>query len=184
MPLPTSPSTQLYQLGKGILYIGDWVGATPPTLPYTDVGNCPRFEVEVTEEKLAHYSSRSGTRTKDKEVVLEAGYNVAFDLDEISMANLAKFLKGTISGYTVLAQTVLDKEYGLQFISDNPVGQNETWTFWRCTLSPGGTFSLIGDEWAKMSFTGSGLADTTNHATSPYFTVEFVTTTSTTTTTA
>lgn len=183
MPLTSSPSTQLYKLGKGILSIGEWVGATPPA-SYTDVGNCSRLEVEVTEEKLAHFSSRAGTRTKDKEIVLEIGYNVNFDLDEFSLANLAMFLKGTISGSNViLANTVLDKEYAIKFQSDNPAGPNERWEFWRATLAPGGTLSLIGEEWAKMSFTAAGLADVTNHATSPYFTVEVMTTTSTTTTT-
>jgi hypothetical protein len=182
MPLTSSPSTLLYQLGKGILSIGLWSGATPPA-SYTDVGNCPRLEVEVTEERLAHFSSRSGTRVKDKEVVLETGYNVNFDLDEFSLANLAMFLKGTISGNVILANTVLDQEYALRFDSDNPAGPNERWEFHRCTLAPGGTLSLIGDEWAKMSFAAAGLADVANHSTSPYFTVELMTTTSTTTTT-
>lgn len=184
MPLVSSPSTLLYQLGKGILAIGEWVGATPPAA-YTDVGNCPKLEVEVTEEKLAHYSSRAGTRTKDKEVVLETGYNVNFDLDEFSVANLAMFLKGTLQGTNViLANTALNKEYALRFTSDNPAGQDERWEFWRATLSPGGALSLIGEEWAKMSFTASGLSDVANHASSPYFTVEVMTTTSTTTTSA
>ena len=62
-----SPSTTLYQLGKGIVYIAEWSGATPPDPgDYEDVGNSPRFEVEVSEEKLDHFSSRSGVRLKDK----------------------------------------------------------------------------------------------------------------------
>ena len=177
---PTSPSTTLYQLGKGVLSIAEWTGATPPSAgDYEDVGNCPRFETEVAEEKLPHYSSRSGVRTKDKEVTLEIGYSLSFDLDEISMSNLARFLRGTVSGDTIQAMTSLDQEYAVKFISDNPVGENEKWEFWRCTLTPGGALNLISEEWAAMNFAGEGLADIANQPQSPYFTVTWVTTTTT-----
>lgn len=176
----SSPSTTLYTLGRGIVSIAAWTGTTPP-VTLDDVGNCPRFEVEVTEETLDHYSSRSGTKVKDKQVVIETGFSLNFDLDEFSVANLARFLKGTITGGNVIsANTVLDSEYAVKFVSDNPAGPNETWEFHRCKLSPGGNMSLISDEWALMTYTGEGLADTTNNPTSPYFTVTFATTTTTT----
>jgi len=180
----SSPSTQLYALGRGILSIGEWSGDTPPGA-LTDVGNCPRFEVEVTEEKLDHYSSRSGLKVKDKQVVLETGYTLNFDLDEISLLNMRMFLKATVgaTANVLRANTALDKEYALKFVGDKPAGQNETWEFWKCTLSPGGAFNLLSDEWQLLSFTGDGLADSSLHASSPYFDVTFATTTTTTTTT-
>jgi hypothetical protein len=180
-----SPSTTLYSLGKGVMKVGDWSGATPPTFPsgYTDVGNCPDFTVEVTEEVLDHYSSRSGIKTKDKSVTLETGYTVKFKLDEKSVKNLQMFLKATLSGSNILlANTQLDKEYALYFVSDNPVGPNESWSFWRCKLKPDGAFSLIGTEWQTLGFSGEGLSDVANHVSSPFFTVTFATTTTTTTT--
>lgn len=185
MPIPSSPSTQLYTLGKGILYIADWVGDTPPeAVDYTDLGNAPSLEVEVTEEKLNHFSSRSGVRSKDKSVILETGYMVKFTLDEISITNLQAFLKATLFGDFVLrANTALDKEYALKFVSDNPYGPNEVWEFWKVQLSPGGAFSLIGDEWSTLSFSGEGLSDTANHAVTPFFNVTFYTTTTTTSST-
>jgi len=184
MPIASSHSTTLYTLGRGILYISAWVGETPPSWPYTDVGNCPRFEVEVTEEVLDHYSKRTGLREKDKTVILEAGYNITFDLDEISVYNLKMFLKAQQSGSRMLyANMALDLEYALRFVSDNPVGPNEIWDFWRVKLSPGGPFSLIADEWSTLTFTGTGLSDVTNHPESKFFTVEFQTTTTTTSTT-
>ena len=179
MPVPTSPSPQLYQLGRGVVSIGEWSGSTPPTI-YTDLGNSPRFEVEVTEEKLEHFSSRAGTRQKDKTVVLETGYTVNFDLDEVSIKNLQIFLKGTLSGANIIqANTALDKEYALKFVSANAAGWDQKWEFWRLQLSPGGAFNLISDEWALMSFTGEGLADTANHAGNDFFQVAFATTTTT-----
>jgi len=180
MPIASSPSTTLYTLGKGLLYVGEWSGATPPST-LNPVGNCPKFDCEVTEEILDHYSSMSGLRTKDKSVTLELGYNLTFDLDEVSVANLAMFLKATVSGNQLLGNTQTDKEYSIKFVSDNPVGPNETWVFHRCKLAPGGGMSLIGNEWMTMSFKATGLADTANHASSPYFTVTFHTTTTTTT---
>ena len=169
----SSPSTTLYTLGRGILYVGSWTGATPPVAVTTDVGNCPKFDVEVTEEKLDHFSSRTGIKTKDKTVTLQAGYTLAFDLDEISMYNLAQYLRGTlVTASQISAMTALDAEYALKFVANNPAGPSETWHFYRVRLTPGGAFSLIADEWTKMSFSGEGLSDVANHATSPYFTVD------------
>lgn len=180
--IETSPDTALYQLGKGILEIAEWSGGAPGV--YADVGNCPAFNVQVTEEKLAHYSSRTNVRLKDKEVVLESGYTAEFDLDEVSVLNLKMFLKATTeSGHILHANQALDREYALRFTSDNAAGRNERWNLWRLTLSPRGAFNLISDDWSMLEFTGEGLADSVNHSTSPYFDVTFITTTSTTTTT-
>lgn len=185
--MPQSPSTENYSLGRGILKIGEWSGATPPTYPssYTDVGNCPSFEVTVTEDRLDHFSSRTGLRLKDKSIVVETGYTLKFKLDEMSVVNMQMFLKATLQGSNVLlANTALNKEFALAFQSDNPVGPNELWQFWRCQLSPDGNFALIGEkEWQTLGFSGEGLADTVGHQTSPYFTVTYATTTSTSTTT-
>lgn len=180
MGIDASPSTNNYQLGRGILSLAEFSGGAPGA--YTDMGNCPAFSMEVTEEKLPHYSSRTGTKTKDKEVVIETGYNLTFDLDEVSINNLKIFLKGTTSENKVYANQSLDREFAVRFVTDNPAGPNETWYFWRVTLSPNGPFSLISDEWSTMSFNGEGLSDTVNHSSSSYFDVYFVTTTSTTTT--
>ena len=181
----SSPSTDLYSLGKGVLKVGVWSGTTPPTYPtsYVDVGNCPEFTVEATETKLDHYSSRSGLKKKDKTITLETGYTVKFKLDEMAVYNLAMFLKGTIQSNVILANTQLTQEHALAFQSDNPVGPNELWQFWRCRLSPDGAFSLIGDDWQAMGFSGEGLADEAQHSTSPFFNVTYATTTTTTTST-
>lgn len=178
MGIPTSPDTELYTVGKGVLSIAQWSGGAPGT--YTDVGNCSAIEVEVTEEKLDHFSSRSGIRLKDKQITLEIGYTVNFTLDEVSVNNLRLFIKGTLSNNKLYANQNMNAEFALRFVSANPAGPDETWNFWRATLSPNGAFSLISDEWATLAFTAEGLADTTNHSDSPYFDVYYVTTTSTT----
>ena len=170
MSIPTSPNTDLYTLGKGILSIGEWAGTVAPAV-LTDVGNCPDMSVEVTEESLPHYSSRADLRKKDKEVTLQIDYTVSFTLDEMSILNIKMFLRGTSDGNTVSAAKALTHEYAMKFISDNPVGINQTWEFWKVKIKPNGAFSLIGDEYATLAFTAEGLADTDNHPLSDYFDV-------------
>ena len=81
---------------------------------------------------------------------------------------------GTLTeGFQVYGLQATDQEFALRFTSDNPTGPNQVWDFWRCTLSPAGPIQLIGEEWMIMSFSGEGLADTTNHSDSPYFTIDY-----------
>jgi hypothetical protein len=182
MPVESSPSTTLYTLGKGVVSIAEY--DDNGTLgEYSDMGNAPAFSFELNEEKLEHYSSRSGAKRKDKEVTIQVGYMLTFTLDEFSVSNLVKFLRGTLVGsYQITALTNLSKEYAIRFTSANAAGPNQIWNFHKCTLKPNGALNLISDEWDAMEFTGEGLDDTTNHATSPYFTVDYQTTTTTTTT--
>ena len=172
---PASPSTELYTLGKGTLWIAEWSGGSPGA--YEDVGNCPSMEVEVTVEKLDHFSSRSGAKNKDKTVVIESGYKVNFSLDEKSNKNLALFLMGSVDGNTVHALTSATKEHAIKFKADNAAGPNDIWEFWKAGISPGGAVPLITDDWLSLSYVAEGLADVANHVSSPYFDVTGTTTT-------
>lgn len=172
-----------YAIGKGILSIAEWTTTTPPTV-FTDLGNAPSIEIEPTVERLPHYSSRTGLRLKDKNPIIQSEYMLNFDLDEPAAFQLNLFLMGVMSGSNVVqALQGTDKEFSLKFVSDNPIGGNQTWLFHKATLAPNGAMQLIGEEWMTMSFTAEGLADTANNADSPYFNVTYVTTTTTTTTT-
>lgn len=175
-------SVNLLSIGKGILTIAEWsagvIGA------YEDMGNVNSIEVEPVIERLPHYSSRSGFRTKDRNPIIQTDYNITFVAEEIAAVNLNRFLLGTLSGLrTVYGMQAPNVEYALHFVSDNPIGPNQVWDFWKVTLSPSGALQLIGEEWMSMSFAGEGLADVGGHPTSPYFTVVSSEATSTTTTT-
>ena len=181
-------STSLYApAGRGILYIAEWSGTTPPTDPddYTEIGNCPSFEAEPVIERRPHYSSRSGLRTRDLNPVVQTEYNLTLDCDEMSAKNFARFFLGTLNSSTKVIAGLqnADKEYALKFIADNPIGPNQEFRFWRVTLGPNGPLQLIGDEYLVMSFSGEGLSDSANHPSSPYFDIKYITTTTTTTTT-
>jgi hypothetical protein len=159
-----APNTGNYTIGKGKLYIAEWVGDTPPS-SYIDLGNAPVITIEHAIERLPHYSSQKEYRAKDKNIVLQKDYIVNFTLDEISAYNLQIFLQGTRDGASILGLQSAETEYALKFVADNPAGPNRTYEFWRMTLTPSGSLSLIGEEWMQLAFTGEGLADTANHST-------------------
>ena len=184
MPL-SAHNTENYELGRGILYVAEWSGGAPGA--YVDVGNCMRFEFELIEEVLPHKESRGGVRKVDKEATLEAGYNLSFDLDELAIDNLEIFIRGEVDGSNAyllhaLTTTGLNREYAVKFIQNNQEGNNKTYEFWKCKLKGNGASSIIGDDWAMLPFTGTGLADTDLHSSSPYFDVRYHSTTTTTTT--
>jgi hypothetical protein len=181
-------STSLYSpAGRGILYIAEWSATTPPTDPddYVQIGNCPSMEVEPTMERRPHYSSQSGLRTRDLNPVVQTEYTLNFECDEIAASNLQRFFMGTLdaASRTIAGLQRADQEYALKFISDNPIGPNQEYRFWRVTIGPSGPMQLIGDEYQQLSFTGEGLADSANHVSSPYFDIKYITTTTTSTTT-
>jgi len=171
----TPHSTENYAIGRGILYIAEWSGSTAPTDPddYEDMGNCPSVEIEPTTERLPHYSSRTDFRLKDKNPVIQRDYVVNFTCDELAAVNVNRYLMGNLSGHVIAALQAVNKEYALKFISNNPIGPNETWFFWKCTIVPNGALSLIGDEWMVLNFTAEGLADLENNPTTPYFNVSY-----------
>ena len=203
--MTTPHSTDLYvPAGRGVLYIAEWNGVTPPTYPGTvptyypsasdladsmgdfeDMGNAPSLECEPVQERRPHYSSRSGLKTKDLNPVVSLEYTLNFDLDEIAAKNLKRFLLGSYNAATgmINALSEADKEYAIIFISDNPVGGNYIQYFRRVTLGPNGPLQLIGDDYLVMSFAGEGLSDVATFPASPYFDMKYMTTTTTSTTT-
>jgi len=56
----------------------------------------------------------------------------------------------------------------LRFVSDNPAGGDQELDIWRCSLTPAGDTSFIGDDWSTLGFTGEILKDETGHPDSPY----------------
>lgn len=162
-------SPENYTIGKGILYAAPYTNGVVGT--YEDMGNAPSIEVEPMVERLPHYSSRTGYRTKDKNPIIQTEYMLRFDLDEPGAKNLTRFLMAARTGVNIYALQAADAEYALKFVSDNPTGPNKTWYFHRMTLKPSGPMALISEEWATMSFEGEGLSDVIGNPSSPYITV-------------
>ena len=79
-----------YTVGKGIVsFRKDLAGA------YADMGNCTEFEFTPELEKLDHFSSREGVRTKDKSIVIQKSGTVRLVLDEWTRDNIALAVLGT-----------------------------------------------------------------------------------------
>jgi len=187
MPVPSGYDTELYTLGRGVIWLAAWSGSVAPVLgAYKDVGNAPDFSLEPTEEVLDHFSSRSGKKTKDKQTTLESGATALFTIDSISVENFRLFLSGTTDtrGTTISLNTSLSAEYGLRFISANAEGQNYRLELWKCRIRAGGAYGFISEDWGSLSYTAEVLSDSTNHATSEFGDLTFVTTTTTSTTTS
>lgn len=85
-------NTSDYNLGRGKVYFAPLTNGIPGA--YRDLGNSPEFNVQVESETLQHFSSREGTRTVDKEVVISQSVGVTFQLDEVNFQNLALFFSG------------------------------------------------------------------------------------------
>ena len=86
--MTASPQTRNYLYGKGELFFRA-VGSEG----YDHLGNAPAFTISLTEEKLEHFSSMSGTKTKDLQLVTQKGATVAFTLEEFTTGNILRAFK-------------------------------------------------------------------------------------------
>jgi hypothetical protein len=92
------PSTESYNLGRGIVYFAEIDDTTGLPKAYRDLGNAPEFSITQEVETLPHQSSRGGLRVTDKEVTISQTASISLTLDEINFENLASFLSGNTSG--------------------------------------------------------------------------------------
>ena len=155
--MPVSPDINNYYVGKGKVY---W---TPSGGSEIDVGNVPEFEFTPEIDKLDHFSSREGTRTKDRSIVIEKSASVRIVMEEWTPENLANALLGD-----VLANTAGD-EYieifsksevtgQLRFEGNNDVGPKIDIVLPSVSFIPGSTLGVISDEWGGIELTGDVLA--------------------------
>ena len=62
-------------------------------------------------------------------------------------------------------------EGAIEFVSDNPVGNNYMLQIWRGSISPNGDLGLISDDWATLPISIEILKDETNHPDDPYYVI-------------
>ena len=91
-------TTDDYQLGRGILQMAE-LDANGRPKGFRDMGNVPSLTATVETEKLDHFSSRQGLKTKDKTITLQATSNLTFELEDINFQNLAAFFFGATADY-------------------------------------------------------------------------------------
>lgn len=87
--MPLSPHTDNYSYGKGVIYF-----KPEGSNGMLDLGNCPSFNANVEISKNEHFSSRKGTKVKDKVFVSQKAAKFALTMEEFSPENLAIALMG------------------------------------------------------------------------------------------
>ena len=87
-----------YTLGKGKVI---FQAGTISIGNYRDLGNAPVFNISVETENLPHFSSRTGTKTKDKDIITQIGAKGTLTLDDVNVNNLKEWLFGTTIAETV-----------------------------------------------------------------------------------
>src|SRR5690349_21229543 len=94
--MPTSPNTDNLTIFAGIVYF-----QLDNTGDFRDLGEASQFDLVVDDdETLQYFSKRSGVRTLVKEVVTKKAARVEFTLNEITGANMALGLGGTLINNT------------------------------------------------------------------------------------
>lgn len=154
-----SPNVLLYQIGKGICSFKKTGAAL-----YRDLGNVPELELTPTIEKLEHFSSRSGTKKKDRVVVLQKGATLRVVMEEITAENLALATLGSVgaesAGDATIALLALSEITGaFKFVGTNDIGQQVDMDLPNVNMIPEAGINLISDEWGRIEITMDVLAD-------------------------
>jgi len=91
---------KVYTLGRGVLFFKN------PDGSYSKVGNLTEFKLSIKTEKLEHYSTESGLKVKDLELIKSVDATISFTTDELTAENLKKWFLGNSQAITQSAGTV------------------------------------------------------------------------------
>lgn len=146
--MASSPNN--YQIGKGILYF-----RKDGEVDFADMGNCSSLKWSPSVEKLDHFSSREGVKTKDKSVAVTSAATLEIVLDEITADNLELFLLGErdvdSEGNSTIKSMQLSAVRGtVKFIGSNDVGKQVEF-IGDVDIVPDGEFNLISEEWNELT---------------------------------
>ena len=152
-----APDTDNYQVGKGIVSFKP-EGATE----FIDLGNVAEFEYTPNIEKLDHFSSRTGVKTKDRSIVLTRSGELRILMEELTANNLAMLLLGVVDPAAVGGASIdifaIDSVNGeVKFVATNEVGPRWDLNFYNVEFVPSGSFNPISDEWNQIEITGQVL---------------------------
>lgn len=159
--MTTAPNVTNYYIGKGDVYFRK-EGETD----YRHLGNVPTFEFTPAIEKLEHFSSRSGVKSKDRTVVLQKSASAHIILEEWNTENLALAFLGDVSldtdGNDIVEIFGSNAIKGaLKFVGQNEIGPKVEIVLPVVEFIPGQAVSLIGDTWGTLDLTGDVSVDET-----------------------
>ncbi len=153
-----SPDVLNYMIGKGAVSIKLDGEAT-----FRHVGNVSELEFTPEIEKLDHFSSMSGTKTKDRTVILQTGGTLRIVMEEITGENLQLALVGTRETNSggdvdIAIMSLAELKGAVLFVGANDVGQKITANFLSVDFSSGSPLSFISDEWGNIEISAEVLA--------------------------
>ena len=157
-----SPNVDNYFVGAGIV---SW-SPTGPTGPYIDIGNVSKFEFSVIATRLKHYSSRTGIRRKDADVVTQMDATVAITMDEVTAHNLSLHLLSTDpGGASPIMLNIGDTPEingALRLVGTNDIGANVQVDLPSVLIAPTGAIGLINNgAWGEIVLQAEINADVT-----------------------
>lgn len=151
-------SVNNYFIGKGIVSFKKTGGS------YVDMGNAPTFEWTPNLTTLDHFSSRAGTKSKDKTIIIEKTGTVKVVLDEWTLANLAIALlddsysgTGAIDIFAGVAVTG-----SIKCVGTNDVGSQFTIELLNVSVKPAGSLGFITDGWGQIEIDCDVAVDATS----------------------
>lgn len=152
--MATAPNIENYYIGKGAVSFKKDGAST-----YRDLGNVPEFEFTPNIEQLEHYSSREGTKTKDRTVVTTKSGEARIVMDEWDINNLALALLGDVSqdsdGNDVIDIFSVNSVKGaLKFVGANEVGPKFQIDLLQVEFIPGNALGMISEEFGQIEVTG------------------------------
>jgi hypothetical protein len=142
-----------YYIGKGVVEMDTGSG-------YVDVGNVPTFELTPGITNIDHYSSRSGVKSLDRQVVQQTDVTLRMVLEEWTFENLLVALLGDEttdgsgnSAIDILANTSVTA--AVRFTGANEVGPTYRIVLPSVKFTPSAALSVITDEWGQIELSGA-----------------------------
>lgn len=132
-----------YTIPKGKIYFDDGSGEEY-------LGNTPGAELSVETTSLDHYSAESGIREKDESVLVEINRKLAITADDISTANWARFIIGTVGSVAQSAVAVVGET--LNSLGTGKVKKGRTYQVGALAANPSGVRE-IGSVTVKVGVT-------------------------------
>lgn len=151
-----SPNTGNLAVFKGQAFFTPAGGGSRRSL-----GNATAVTATMTVDKLDHFSSMAGVKTKDKSIVVSKSMTVDITLEEMSMANMLLAFLATEGArnteHNRQGNIGADSEVVgmIELIGANDVGPRFSYEFPSVSVTPNGGVNLISDaDWSAIEVTG------------------------------
>jgi len=149
-----APDTRNYLIGKGFCVFLPSGETTP-----FHMGNATSLELTPAVDKLEHFSSMEGTKTKDDTVVTLKKGTLKGTFEEMTAKNLALLMLGDVDedGYggatiDLFSRTSFSGEFW--FYASNDKGPRWKIHLPKVTWNPSGAFNPISDAYANIQLEG------------------------------